>query len=143
MKTLRRFAFVFATIICTTLSGFAAGGFRVIAHPGVHTTSLTKAAASAIFLKKTPKWDDGTPVVAVDQIEQSPVRSLFSLSVHGKSVAAVKSFWQQQIFSGRDVPPVEKRSDAEVLEFVRATPGAVGYLSEGAAAPGVTVIEVK
>jgi ABC-type phosphate transport system substrate-binding protein len=143
MKTLRPFAFIFAIVICTTLPALAAGGFRLIAHPGVHTTSLTKVAVSAIFLKKTPKWEDGTPVVAVDQTEQSAVRSLFSSSVHGKSVAAVKSFWQQQIFSGRDVPPVEKRSDAEVLEFVRSTPGAVGYVADGAPVSGVTVIDVR
>lgn len=135
--------FACAIGLWAALPGLAAGGFRVVAHPGVHTTSLTKAAAAAVFLKKTPKWDDGTPVVPVDQTDQSPVRASFTSTVLGKSVAAVKSFWQQQIFSGRDVPPVEKRSDAEVLDFVRATPGAVGYVSEGATVNGVTIIDVR
>jgi hypothetical protein len=47
-------------------------------------------------------------------------------------VSAVESYWQQAIFSGRSVPPLEKASDAEVLAFVRANPGAVGYVSGGA-----------
>lgn len=142
MKMTRILVLVLAAVLCATPAGFAAGGFRVVANASVHTTSLTKAAASALFLKKNTHWEDGSAVVAVDQTDQSPVRAAFSTAVHGKSVAAIKSYWQQQIFSGRDVPPVEKRSDTEVLDFVRATPGAVGYVSDGAAVGGVTVIEI-
>ena len=130
-------------MVIGTLPMSGAVGFRIVANPGVHVTSLTRSAASAIFLKKTPKWENGTLVVAVDQTEKSGVRAVFSSEVHGKSVAAVKSYWQQQIFSGRDVPPVEKSSDSDVLDVVRSTPGAVGYVSEGASLSGVTVIEIK
>ena len=59
------------------------------------------------------------------------------------TTAAVKSYWNQQIFSGRDVPPVEKKSDAEVLTFVRSTPGAIGYVSDAAAVDGVRVVTVN
>jgi hypothetical protein len=44
-------------------------------------------------------------------------------------VGAVRAFWQQQIFSGRDVPPPELASDKEVMEFVKQHAGAVGYMS--------------
>ena len=33
------------------------------------------------------------------------------------------------MFAGRAVPPAERASDAEVLAYVRATPGAAGYVS--------------
>ena len=36
-------------------------------------------------------------------------------------------------------PPARKGSDAEVIEFVRATPGAVGYVSRPW--PGFKVLE--
>jgi ABC-type phosphate transport system substrate-binding protein len=132
-----------ATIVLGSLPLTGAGGFHVVAHSGVHVTTLTKSAASAIFMKKTPAWEGGTAIVPVDQTEASSVRAIFTAGVHGKSVAAVKSYWQQQIFSGRDVPPVEKASDAAVLDLVRATPGAIGYVSDGAPLSGVTVIEIK
>jgi hypothetical protein len=32
-------------------------------------------------------------------------REGFSKEVHGRSVTAIKSFWNQQIFAGRQVPP--------------------------------------
>ena len=62
--------------------------------------------------------------------------------VLGKTVSAVKSYWQQQIFAGREVPPVEKTSDAEVIAFVKANRGAVGYVSDTAAVTGVRVLRV-
>ena len=52
------------------------------------------------------------------------------------------SFWQQQIFAGKDVPPDTKASDADVIAFVSATPGAIGYVSAGAAVAGVKVVKV-
>jgi ABC-type phosphate transport system substrate-binding protein len=141
MKRSMILAIVLASIAAPSL--LAAEGFRLIANPSVHVTALTRTAASQIFLKKTAKWDDGTPIVAADQIERSPVRAAFTSFVHGKSVAAVKSYWQQQIFSGRDVPPVEKSSDADIITFVRATPGAIGYISDKTPASGLTVIEMN
>jgi ABC-type phosphate transport system substrate-binding protein len=119
-----------------------AADFQVIANPSVPTSSLTKSAASAIFLKKTAKWEDGTPITVVDQMERSPVREAFTTFVHGKSVAAIKSFWQQQIFSGRDVPPLDEPSDSQVLALVHSTKGAVGYISTKTQAAGVKVIDV-
>jgi hypothetical protein len=71
------------------------------------------------------------------------VRAEFSKSVHGKAVGSVVAFWQQQIFAGRDVPPAEKAGDEAVLAFVRANPGAVGYVSPAANTAGVKVLEVQ
>jgi hypothetical protein len=45
-------------------------------------------------------------------------------------VASIKAYWQKQIFSGRGVPPEEKKSDEEVLKYVTENPGAVGYIAE-------------
>lgn len=120
-----------------------AAGYKVIVNNANGKSSLAKKDVSQLFLKKTPKWSDGTPVVAVDQTEKAAARERFTQEVHGKSVAAVKSYWQQQIFSGRDVPPVEKSSDAQVIAFVKQNPGAIGYVGEGADTAGVKVVAVE
>lgn len=136
--------FLGAMVLALTISAVAsAADFKIVANNSVPVTSLSKKAASDVFLKKTTKWEGGAPAVPVDQLESSSARQGFSKSVHGKTAAAVKSYWNQQIFSGRDVPPVEKRSDAEVLAFVRSTPGAIGYVSDGAATDGVRVLTVN
>ena len=70
------------------------------------------------------------------------MRGSFSKAIHGKSVSAVKAYWQQRVFSGRDVPPLEKDSDASVVNYVRNNPGAIGYVSENADVRGVRVIVI-
>ncbi len=120
-----------------------AASFKVVVNNGVHAESLSKKSVSDLLMKKTAKWDGGEAVVPVDQIEASAVRSDFSRAVHGKPTAAVKSYWNQQIFSGRELPPVEKPSDADVIAFVRSTPGAIGYVSESASTEGVRVVAVQ
>lgn len=140
---MKRAILAFALILLAGTTAFAANPYKVIVNHNVQVDSLSKKAASDLFLKKTTKWPGGAAVVPVDQVDTAAVRDAFSRSVHGKPVAAVKSYWNQQIFSGRDVPPVEKRSDAEVLAFVRSNPGAVGYVSEGAATDGVRVVSVE
>jgi len=133
-------AFLLATV---TGSSAWAAGYKVIIHPSNDRGSIAKKELAQVFLKKVPKWESGTPVVPVDLQEKSAVRATFTNEVHGKSVSAVKSYWQQQIFSGRDVPPVEKVSDAEVLAFVKTNPGAIGYVSESADLGGVKVLQVR
>ena len=64
-------------------------------------------------------------------------------SVHQKDVDAIASYWQVLVFSGREVPPRIVKSDAEMLQFVRDTPGAVGYVSEDVPLAGVKPIAVR
>lgn len=120
-----------------------AADYKVIVNNANGKSSLAKKELVQLFMKKTPQWSDGTPVVAVDQTEKSTVRERFTQEIHGKSVSAVKSYWQQQIFSGRDVPPVEKSSDAQVIAFVKQNPGAIGYVAAGADTAGVKVVTVQ
>ncbi len=120
-----------------------AGQFKVIVNSSVKTDALTRQQLSELFLKKTTKWGDGTVVAAVDQPDSSNVREAFSKEIHGKPASAVASFWNRQIFSGRDLPPLEKKTDAEVVAYVRSTAGAIGYVSESVATDGVRVVAVR
>ncbi len=136
MKTTRWLVVVVAALLAAP--SMAGSGFKVVAHPD-SGYALTHDQASRIFLKKTTAWPDGRPAYPVDQVE-GPVREAFSRAVHGKATSAVKSYWQQQIFSGRGIPPAELRGDAEVLAHVRSIPGAIGYVSESAPDAGVRVV---
>lgn len=143
MKLSQRIAIALlaGTVLITGTAQAAA--YKIIVNNSVAVSSLSKKAASDLFLKKTAKWENGSAVMPVDQLDSSNVREGFSKAVHGKTAAAVKSYWNQQIFSGRDVPPVEKKSDAEVLSFVRSTPGAIGYVSDAASVEGVRVVTIN
>lgn len=121
----------------------AAESFKVIVHEANPVASLRAGYVSQLFLNKISRWEDGGKVKPVDQSPRSAARAEFSQSVHGRPIRAIKSYWQQMIFTGRGLPPVEFDSDAEVIDFVRSNPGAIGYVSDGAALEGVKAIEVR
>jgi ABC-type phosphate transport system substrate-binding protein len=103
-------------------------GFVVVVNADNATASLPRTVVARMFLHRAT-WPTGTAALPVDQIDRSPIRVEFTQAVHGKSVGAIKAYWQQKIFSGQDVPPLEKPSDADVLAYVQANPAAIGYVA--------------
>jgi ABC-type phosphate transport system substrate-binding protein len=144
MRSLRSIISLFAAVALVAFAApLQAQAFKVVAHEGVSDAELSADVLSKIFLKQSPKFPSGVAAKPVDLKKDSPVRAQFSTAVVGRPVTAVETYWQQQIFAGKEVPPPAKASDDEVLAFVRSTPGAIGYVSAGAATAGVKVITVK
>jgi ABC-type phosphate transport system substrate-binding protein len=113
-----------------------AQGFVVIVHPAGPAT-LSRRDVSKAFLKK------GGALAPVDQGKSAAVRDAFSKAVLGRPASAVATYWQQQIFAGKDVPPPEKRSDADVVAFVKGNPKAIGYVTAGADLGGVKAVALQ
>jgi ABC-type phosphate transport system substrate-binding protein len=120
----------------------AAEGYKVIVHPRVGVSTVSREQAARFFLKKETSWSGDKGVVPVDLGKDSPTRAAFSEAVLHRSVAEVTAYWQQQIYSGRSVPPVEMRTDAEVVAFVESNEGAIGYVSDGASTGDAKVVRV-
>jgi ABC-type phosphate transport system substrate-binding protein len=127
----------------TTAAPAMAQDFKVIVNSANSTADLSADVATKLFLKQATKFPNGTVAQPVDLGKASSVRAAFSKAVLGRAVTAVESYWQQQIFSGKDVPPAAKGSDDDVIAFVKANPGAIGYVSGGAATAGVKVVDIK
>jgi len=119
-------------------------GFQVIVHPSNPAESVSRRQLSDMFLKKLTHWPDGTTAEPVEPPEKSRTRAYFLSDVmNGRSALALKMFWQKRVFSGRDTPPLEKASEEEVVAFVKATPGAIGYVAPTTPVVGVKVLELK
>ena len=143
MKTMKRNIVILVILLACTVGYSQSNNFKVIVNDANSISEISKDQLSDIFLKKTSKWNDNKKIVPVNLNAESNTRQSFAKSVHNKSVNAVKAYWQKKIFTGKGVPPVEKRSDAEVIAFVKDNPGAVGYVSSNAAVSAVKVFKVK
>jgi ABC-type phosphate transport system substrate-binding protein len=120
-----------------------ASGFVVVVNDQNTVGVMSRAQVARYFLKKISRWEGGAVAMPVDLPVGSPVREAFSRRILAKSVTSVKAYWQQQIFSGRDVPPPEKPSDDAVLEFVQMHPAAIAYVSPNVTLPrGVRMLDV-
>jgi ABC-type phosphate transport system substrate-binding protein len=133
-----------SSLIAGLLQGQQAG-YNLVVHKDNPVSSLSKKEVSNLFLKKVSKWSNGESVQPLDLVETSPVREKFSREIHGRKVSSIKAYWQKQIFSGRKIPPPEKKSDLDVIAFVQDNAGAIGYVSSrvNLSSRGVKIIQVK
>jgi ABC-type phosphate transport system substrate-binding protein len=131
--------------LVTKLASAAAPGtgYQLIVHPTNPVVTLDRAFIAQGFLKKITSWGHGGVIRPADLTRDSPVRRRFSEEALGRSVAAVKSYWQQMIFSGRGVPPPELPSEDDVIRYVLREPGAIGYVSAGIDLKGARAVEVR
>lgn len=113
--------------------GLAPAAYQVIVHPNNHLASVDRKFIADAFLKKSATWPGGDAIRPVDLAPSSPVRRQFTGDVLRRSVEAVRVYWQQRIFAGRDLPPPEFDTDEEVVKYVLKHEGAIGYVSAGAA----------
>jgi ABC-type phosphate transport system substrate-binding protein len=117
--------------------------FVVIVHPANPSTDITEDFLAQAFFKRTTRWSHGQAIQPVDLPLQSAVRRAFSSAVLKRSAPAVRGFWLQQIFSGRDVPPIELDSDSSVVRYVLGSPGAVGYVSASSGHNQAKVLTIR
>lgn len=145
MKMRKELPFVLLLLLILLASAATSqtASFKVIVNSENPTTALPPSQVSKLFLKQMTSWSHGGKVAPVDQSEAARARVSFSDQVLNRTVSAVESYWQQQIYSGRAVPPVKVGSDSEVLAFVKSNPGAIGYVSGGADTSGVKVVAIN
>jgi len=117
--------------------------FRVIVNPDNPAAQVERKFVADAFLKKVSRWPDNELLKPVDRGADSRERERFSDEVLGRSVAAVKSYWQQLIFSGRGVPPAELDSDENVVNYVVKHRGAIGYVSAAADVGRAKVVTLR
>lgn len=143
MHMISRALLVLTTLAVAGSTARAQDAFKVVVNSANSTTALSNEEVSKLFLKKETKWQDGVTVDPVDQGASSATRAAFSKAVLSRPVGAVDSYWQQQIFAGRGSPPPQKANDAAVLAYVAEHPGAIGYVSSGASAPGTKTVSLR
>ena len=128
MRLLAAVSALFAVAALAPGRAYAQTSFVVVVNMTNPSSSIGRSELAALFTKKEQSWRDGSPAFPVDLPADDPTREAFTVAIHGKSPQAIRAYWQQQIFSGRQVPPPERDSDEQVLAYVRTTVGAVGYV---------------
>jgi ABC-type phosphate transport system substrate-binding protein len=123
----------------------AAAQYVLIVNPKNPVGRLSSVELSKIYLGKVQAWNMNgqlEQVLPVDLPSSSPVRAQFSQKVLRRSVSEAESYWRQEVFAGRNVPPPEQ-SEADAIVTVRNEVGAIAYVSANADLKGVKVVSVQ
>lgn len=127
------FIIVWLVALLAGSAGFAAAELYVIANKGA---SVTAAEIKDIFLGEKQFSDDSVKLVPIDN---AAVQEEFLVKALKMDIKKYNSFWTKKSFRDGINPPAGRSGDAEVTEFVRRTPGAIGYVKN--TPNGVSVIK--
>ncbi len=133
---------VLAVVVAVSHLSAQGTKFIVVVNPKNPIARLNTTQMSKIYLGKLQAWDINgqiEPVAPVDQLPDSPLRAAFSQRVLHRTVNETASYWRQELFAGRNVPPPEQ-SENDALETVRSTVGGIAYVSDKADLSGVKVV---
>jgi hypothetical protein len=109
----------------------------VVAHP--NTPSMDGETLQKVFLGKVIMVN-GVSVIPVNLAPGTAERRAFMDLVMGQGDEKFISYWTVRRYIGKGQPPKEFSSPQELLDYVRATPGAIGYLSGAVAKDGLVIL---
>ena len=134
---------ILTVVLCAVaLAGPArASGLQVIANPGIPVAALNADEIKDIFLGA--KTSIGSASVEPVLGQASETHELFLKTYVGKSDQALRNHFKTLVFTGKGAQPKAFANDADVVKYVAATKGAIGYVSESADVSGVKKIQVK
>jgi ABC-type phosphate transport system substrate-binding protein len=114
----------------------AAGGIVVIANTNVVNVDAT--TLQKIYTGRVVELN-GVPVTAVNA-GNSTVRARFLQSYMNEDENTYVAYWIKRKYAGLGIQPRELASGSAVINYVKATPGAIGYVDESELEPGVNVL---
>ncbi|MDJ0840086.1 MAG: substrate-binding domain-containing protein [Acidobacteriota bacterium] len=119
-----------------------AGDPVLITHPDNNIDSINARELEKIYRNKKTRWPDGTRIRLVTR-QSGPLHKKFLELYLGNNERQFSIFWKRVLYTGKGVPPISFTGDEEVIAYVAANPGAIGYVGNTADLVGVKKIEVK
>ncbi len=129
------FMLLVATMPCV------AADVQVIANKDCTTTTVSSDDLADFYLGKKTKWRDGTKAVVLTNANSDETET-FLVRYLDKTSASFSAAWKRIVFTGKGSPPAEAKDDQEMIDLVKKTPGAIGYVSASIAVEGVVALKV-
>ena len=138
-----RFLWVFAAILLNMFVPLYATASEVIiiANKNVQENSLKAEELRNIFLGDQSVWSNEKRINFVI-LRKGTVHTSFLESYVQKTPKNFVRYWKRQIMTGKAVIPKLALSEAEVIEYVALTEGAIGYVSEISEDNDIKIIDI-
>ncbi|HQT25033.1 MAG TPA: hypothetical protein PLK99_00350 [Burkholderiales bacterium] len=105
-----------------------AGELIVIVNAESGVSHLTRSQVINIFLGRNREFPNGRPAVPVDMPAGNPTKALFYRVLVNRDLDQMAAYWSRFVFAGSTAPPLQAKSEQDVIKFVSTHPDAVGYL---------------
>jgi ABC-type phosphate transport system substrate-binding protein len=116
---------------------------QVIVNPAVDVSTLDRNRARLIFTMRVNRWGNQQPVTVFVLPDDASLHQDFAKGALQVYPYQLRRTWDRQVFSGTGQAPLEVADEDEMIERVRQTAGAIGYISDHRDVSGVKVVEVR
>jgi ABC-type phosphate transport system substrate-binding protein len=115
----------------------------VVVNKSVKAADVSDGDLKDVFSGDKSSLKDGSHVIPVT-LKGGPAHEAFLKKYLGKNDAAFRAAWRSLVFTGQGSMPRTFDTEAALMDYVAATPGAIGYVGASAANhEGVKTLAVK
>ena len=115
---------------------------KIIANNSVTVASVSEDELKGILLTTRTSLADGAHLEPV-LLKSGRVHDALIRDLLGKTASGLDSYYRSLVFAGKGAMPRRFSTEAELVAYVRATKGAIGYVSPDTPTDGVKILEVK
>lgn len=118
----------------------AAAEVVVVVNPRSGVERLSRDEVVNIFMGAFRELPGGIAARPVDLPATMPEKAQMYRLLIGKDLDQVASYWSRLVFSGRVTPPLQAAGTEDMIRFVTANKGGVGYLERAKADARVRIV---
>ena len=74
-------------------------------------------------------WQETKPITVFVLEKDDPVHAAFCKKILNIFPNQLESVWYRQVYTGTGQAPIEVASESELIDGVKNTPGAIGYIN--------------
>lgn len=131
-------AFAFAALLAFAPTLLSAP--KVILNGDSGITNLDSAYLSQIFAMQIRKWPNGMAIQVFTLPSDNDIHREFVISRLHIQAHQLDRIWNRMLFTGTGKAPAVVNSQAEMIEMIQNTPGAIGYTSADYPAGNITTL---
>lgn len=136
----RFFNIAAASLLVAAIQSTAWAEVVVIVSNQSTVTELTKEQVVDIYKGTVKTFPNGQQAIPLDLAKGETSRELFLSKVIERTEDQVRSYWAQQIFTGKGKPPQTMDEEEEMLMNVADNPNMVGYIDSSNVDESVKVV---
>src|SRR5579864_295858 len=113
----------------------------IVANVSLRASAISSTELREVFTGVRSRLDDGTRVIPV-ALKGGAAHEIFLRNHLGEGPDDFRTRWRKAVFTGEGAMLKEFGSESDLLRYVAATPGAIGYVSRIDKSDSVKVVEV-
>ncbi len=131
-------------LICLSSAtpSYGAEDIIIIKNASTHHDALTRKSLKSIFSMRWRTWDDGSPIKVIVMDDDSDTHRKFTTQILGIFPHQLRKVWNRIVFSGTGQSPRAVDNSEQMIELVKNTPGAIGYIPKSHAVENLLLVEV-